>query len=498
MLHLRKYGPFGVLLTLGGVVGLYLFDPTSLLAQSAGVPPKITNIVITQPTSTSTLLTWDTDIVSDSEVNYGLDKNYGIARDPFPDKTHHTLLITDLESSMVYHMRIGSKDSGGNQALTGDYTVITKGVMSKKALEKIPVEDRVFVEHAIESIQKIKSSQGLKAVSEAVSEQAQKVLEKPKILGSVGPPSEIGSDYAIINWTTDQVSGGVVHFARDTEYDPNRENPYTTEAGESTERTEEHKVRVEGLSPGTLYHFNVVSESDLGLSGNSRDGTFVTKAVLPTVSAFRVMKVEADSATLAWRTSIPASGIVEYTDTKTKFVQSAGSPVFASSHNVKIAGLRLGGRYSAIVKAENTVGDKVSSNIIFFTTVRDTAPPTISKVSSDSTLYPSADAKVQTTATWNTDEPSYCQFFYRAGLNPNVEASGLGEEKEPRSAHVQVVVEFLPSTVYQFWIECRDNANNKAQSENFVLFTPDKEKSIIDIILQNFQGTFGWVKNIGK
>ena len=172
--------------------------------------------------------------------------------------------------------------------------------------------------------------------------------------------------------------------------------------------------------------------------------------------------------------------------------------MFATSHNVKIAGLRLGGRYSAIVKAENAVGDKVSSNIIFFTTVRDTAPPVISKVSSDSTLYPSADAKVQTTATWNTDEAAHCQFFYRAGLNPNIEASGLGEEKEPRTEHVQVVVEFLPSTVYQFWIECRDNANNKAQSENFVLFTPDKEKSIIDIILQNFQGTFGWVKNIGK
>jgi hypothetical protein len=31
-----------------------------------------------------------------------------------------------------------------------------------------------------------------------------------------------------------------------------------------------------------------------------------------------------------------------------------------------------------------------------------------------------------------------------------------------------------------------------------VLITPDKQKSIVDVILQNFQGTFGWVNNIGK
>ncbi len=497
MEHFRKYALYLLIVMIASVSGLSLFGPGSLFAQT-GTPPKITAIAITQPTATSTLVTWDTDISADSEVNYALDKNYGIARDPFPDKTHHSVMLNDLEPSMVYHLRIGSKDVLGNQALTGDYVVTTKGTMNKKELDKIPVEDRVYVEHAIESIQKIKSSQGLKAVSEAVTEQAQKVLEKPKILGSVGPPSDIGSDYAVITWTTDQVAGGIVNYARDTEYDPSRENPYTTQAGDSTERTEEHNVRLEGLAPGTQYHFNVVSESDLGLSGQSRDGIFVTKAVLPTVSNFRVMKIEADSATLAWRTTIPASGIVEYTDTKTKFVQSAGSPVFATSHNVKIAGLRLGARYSAIVKAENAVGDKVSSNTLFFTTVRDTAPPVISKVSSDSTLYPSADAKVQTIAAWNTDEPSFCQFFYRAGLNPAIAPSGLGEDKEARTDHVQVVVEFLPSTVYQFWIECRDAANNKSQSENFVLFTPDKEKSIIDIIMENFSGTFGWVKNIGK
>jgi hypothetical protein len=50
--------------------------------------------------------------------------------------------------------------------------------------------------------------------------------------------------------------------------------------------------------------------------------------------------------------------------------------------------------------------------------------------------------------------------------------------------------------VYQFWLECKDESGNAVKSENYVLFTPIQERSIIDIIIENFESTFGWVKNI--
>jgi hypothetical protein len=472
-----------------------------LFAQSSisgdGIPPKLSNIVITNPTPTSTIVSWETDENADSEVNYGLDKNYGIARDPLPDKKKHKVTIPDMEPSMVYHLRLGSADDGGNQALSGDYIVTTKGVMNSKALDKIPVEERVFVERAIASIKQIRSKEGLEAVMEAVQEQAQRIILPPAIIGN-SRIDEVGIDYAIISWRTDQDTGSTVKYARASEYREGEDNPYTTGAGDETEQVKDHKVRLTGLTPGTTYHFRVEAEGELGLKSQSLDNVFTTKAVLPTILSFRTIKVEEDSAVLSWSTSIPAAGTVEYIDTKSKEAKLVGQPTMASAHTLKIAGLRLGARYSAMVKAENSLGEFVKSNIIYFTTIKDIAPPLISKVSNESTLYPSADAKVQTIVSWATDEPSYCQFFYREGLNPLIEPSGSGEEKEPRTNHVQVVVEFQPSTVYQFWVECRDKANNKTKSENFVLFTPNKEKSIIDIILENFQGTFGWVKNIGK
>lgn len=487
------------LLLFGAIAGYVLFGPNALFAQVSGdgTPPKVTNIKIEAQNATSAIVTWETDEDADSEVNYGLNKNYGIARDPFPNKKKHRVLLEDLEPSTVYHLRVGSQDYGGNQALSGDYTLTTKGVLNIKDLEKIPPEERVVVEKAVASIRELKTVEGIKVVAEELGEIAEKIIEPPVIIG-YPRVEEVGSDYAVISWATDQESSSIVRYARENEFRPDTEDPYTTEAGDPGERTREHRVRVEGLVAATPYHFRVQSKTDFDLMGISRDNTFTTKGFLPQVTSFRLAKVQENSAVLTWRTSVPAAGVVEYTDTRTKEVKSAGSPTFASAHSVTISGLRLGTRYSAVVKAENALGERVTSNPVFFTTVRDTAAPLISKVSNESTLYPSAEAKVQTIVSWATDEPSYCEFFYREGLAPNIEPRGLGAEKEPRTAHVQVVVEFLPSTVYQFWVECKDTAGNPTRSENFVLFTPNKEKSIIDIILENFEGTFGWVKNIGK
>lgn len=481
---------------IGGVFGFVLFGPNALFAQS-GTPPKISNISIVQPTPTTTVVTWNTDVESDSEVNYGLNKDYGIVRDAFPDKTKHSITITDLEPSMLYHFRIGSADAVGNQALTGDYVVRTSTVLSKKELDKIPVEERVYVDRAIASIKQVKSAQGLQVVAEAVNEQAKKELIAPAIIG-YPRLDEIGTDHVTISWATDREAGSKINYARETEYREGSDNPYTTQAGDEGERVKEHKVILSGLTPGTVYHFNAESPAEVGLTGISRDTTFTTKALQPTVTNFHIVKAETDSVTLAWNTNIPASGVVEYTNIKTKFAQSAGSPVFATTHIVKISNLQLGASYSAVVKAMNTLGETVTSNKLFFATVKDVSAPLISKVTEESTLYASADVKVQTIVSWQTDEKAYCQFYYRQGLNPNIEPVGLGEEKDPRTDHVEVIVEFLPSTVYQFWVECKDPSGNKGKSENFVLFTPNKEKSIIDIILENFQGTFGWVNNIGK
>ena len=100
-------------------------------------------------------------------------------------------------------------------------------------------------------------------------------------------------------------------------------------------------------------------------------------------------------------------------------------------------------------------------------------------------------------AKWKTDEPAYCTMTYTEGVAGGVEPTVIeADEISYAERHVEVIVDFAPATVYQFWLNCQDEAENTVQSENFVLFTPIQEKSIIDLILENFESTFGWVKNI--
>lgn len=475
------------------LVSLFFVLGEHALAQSANAP-TISNVTVTGITATSAVVAWTTDTPSDSSINYCLTKDYGIQRDPTTG-TQHSIVLNDLDPTTLYHLRVGSQDVSGNQALSGDYTLITKGILMIKSAQVLSPEEQMHVEKAAEEIQQLQTPDAIKIVQEQITQASQK-KSSPPMLMALPQIEEVGEDYAVIGWDTDDDSTSEVDFARETEYDASRPDQYSAQTNDESMSTSHH-VRLNGLVSGTTYHIRAGSKNALGLTGYSRDTSFMTKSAMPTIQSFRVMKTEADSATLGWKTTVPAAGVVEYTDMKTHQVRSAGSPVFASTQAVKIAGLVLGARYRAVVKAENAAGDKVTSDPLYFSTVKDTTPPVISKVDNESTLYPTDDVKVQTIVTWATDEPAYCTFHYRAGLNPTVQPTSFDEEKEPRTAHTEVIVEFQPSTVYQFWMTCRDVSRNSADSDKFVLFTPNKEKSIIDIILENFQGAFGWVKNVG-
>ena len=177
-----------------------------------------------------------------------------------------------------------------------------------------------------------------------------------------------------------------------------------------------------------------------------------------------------------------------------------GDPVYTNKHSVQLTGLTFGTRYKVVVRASNQGGDEVSSKPITFVTVRDVIPPVISKVNNEATLFPSDDVKIQTIITWTTDEPANCQLSYIQGLvrDASNQGSSLPAESNPLTSHTQVVVGFAPASVYKFWMQCHDVAGNPAQSEDYVLITPTKEQNIVDLILANFQGTFGWVNNVGK
>ncbi len=448
---------------------------------------EISAVQISDVKSDSATVTWTTDKNTDATINFGLDQRFGTVRDSAFDKKDHSLTIDSLEPATTYHFRVVSTDVEGNRSTTAGYVFTTKDDQKK-------IKDRI-----IKDIKKITDPESIIEINEQVKETAGDILKPPTILGL--PRVTVDQTTATIVWTTDRESSSMVYLSPDSDYNGSS-NDYTIAQGDPNESVTRHVVEVIGLDPSTLYHFKVVSDDSTGLAGESEDDTFKTKSILPSIRNVKVNRIQEKSAVISWDTGgVLARGIVEYTNTRTKVTKVAGSSVFAATQNVQLADLEFGTRYSAIIRTTNQDGDNSESTPFQFITIRDVLAPAISKVTNESTLFPGEDVKIQTIIGWETDEPATCQVFYSQGLattDGGDGSSSMPKETDPVTSHTQVIVGFTPATVYQFWIICNDEGSNEARSEDFVLITPIKEKSIIDIILQNFQGTFGWVNNIGK
>jgi len=88
--------------------------------------PFINAIYISEITSTSANISWTTDENSDAQVEYGKTTAYGetSARDSTMKRDHERRL-RGLTPGSTYHIRIRSKDSANNEAITPNQTFVT-------------------------------------------------------------------------------------------------------------------------------------------------------------------------------------------------------------------------------------------------------------------------------------------------------------------------------------------------------------------------------------
>ncbi len=512
--HMKR-GFISVLITLFSLA--YYSEMSPFVYGADFDPPEISDVQITGIDENSITVTWTTDEDADSLINYGLQEDYGIVHIPTVERTEHSVTLDRLETGRTYFFRVVSSDANGNQGISANYKVLTDGTPSAGSEsgegEGTQTETETTVQTETDSQTESKSQTDAKTAEEVIEqikqittpEQLEKIINETvetvegitKDLTIVGPPTVIAeTTSAIVKWTTDRESSSEVVFSPTDSYS---EGQYQYSQSSLAGNTTDHEVQLIGLEPYTEYHFKVRSKDTFGITGESRDFTFRTKASLPDIRNLRIVKVEENSATLAWDTTVPAKALIEFQDLSTGAQNSVGRPTLATTNQMQLSDLTLGTRYVAFVLAENAGGDRVKSNPITFITVKDDAAPLISNVTNESTIFPGGESRIQTIIEWDTDEPSYCTMSYREGITGGVDPTVIESESiSYTEEHVEVIVEFAPATVYQFWLTCEDESKNAVNSENYVLFTPIQEKNIIDIILENFESTFGWVKNVSN
>lgn len=103
-----------------GALALLTIVLPALASAAAPVNYQITS----NPFQTTATITWATDALSSSLVNYGTSGSYGSASSSAILTTSHSITLTGLTASTTYHFQVGSTDSDG-QTLSSDQTFNT-------------------------------------------------------------------------------------------------------------------------------------------------------------------------------------------------------------------------------------------------------------------------------------------------------------------------------------------------------------------------------------
>lgn len=185
--------------------------------------PTITRTVTVGPTSAT--IDWTTNEPARGQVNYGLTSSY-TASTTFEASatTTHSVTLTGLTPSTTYHYEVTAQDVAGNANTTGDLAFTTSAAVAAPVISSVAA-------------------------------------------------SGVGTSTATVTWTTDVAATGQVFFGTTTAYGSST----TLNAVASTS----HSATISGLTPSTLYHFNVAS-TNAGGTSTSSDMTFTTSSTTAT------------------------------------------------------------------------------------------------------------------------------------------------------------------------------------------------------------------------
>lgn len=104
-----------------------------LVIYSLNYIPPVISLVNATPADTTAAITWTTDELSSSAVEYGLTSLYGSSTtetDLSPRVTSHSVLLSNLTPCTSYHYRVLSRDDGLNLATSTSQTFTTTGCVS--------------------------------------------------------------------------------------------------------------------------------------------------------------------------------------------------------------------------------------------------------------------------------------------------------------------------------------------------------------------------------
>lgn len=255
--------------------------------------------------------------------------------------------------------------------------------------------------------------------------------------------------------------------------------------------------KLENLSPGSNYQAR--------MKGLVSDGTefYVTLSFttppFPTISNVRFDYIPEAKATIrvTWTTNVETDSAVTYTSPDGVSNEESSSKM-TKDHAIAITGLLDDTEYTITVSGRDQYGNRAVSDSQRYTTPLDTRPPKILDLEVEyRTVGTGREAKAQIIISWKTDEPATSQVAYGEGMTPTFTLQSTRDESLVTD-HLVILRDLKTAQIYHLRAVSEDRGENTTNSETRIIVTPKAQESVLDIILEIFKDSFGWLIDMFK
>ena len=493
---------------------------------------KATSVSVSTTVS-SAIVTWKTNVSSDSFVRFGTKNvNSNVTGNDTSVKTHR-IILRKLSPGTKYKFRVKSRDAHDNIAIkansgssfttkpfrissvktrtsTNSATVTwttnarsTSSVEYRSATDKVSqlsgdarlttrhsvviknLEDDTAYSYRIKSRDKEDNIAESKMLSFKTNSLEREYDVNPKV--SDLDEMELSATSAKIAWTTAGSTSSWVDYGTS--------RSLSKSAGNDT-MTVDHIVELTNLTPGMLYYYRVRGQDAAGNKYQSSVLTF-TALVEPKITEEAKVKPSNDSAVITWKTNTDTDSIVEYGLTD-KYGDSSGSGALAKEHEVKVEGLAQNTTYHFRIGGVDKYSVKVMSEDSTFKTSKDTIGPKIDDIRSETLRSRDAEGKekISVIVNFTTNEEATSYVEYAEGITMATYNKKTRLNNTLNLSHSALIEGLKPATTYHYRIVTKDRYGNTTKSMDKTILTPKESETVLQKIIKILEETFGWVSNL--
>jgi hypothetical protein len=380
-------------------------------------------------------LTWSTNRVCSSFVEYGTSSAFGKTNGQVDSVTSHVVALTGLEAATKYYYRVKFIDPDGN--------IGTSDVLS-------------FTTNDPPTISEVTTT-------------------------------EIGLNSANISWTTNMSGTCTLKYGKGS---------FTSTVEESAGGTS-HIQKIDSLESATAYSYQIdCLDADLN-SFSSDQYTFITleQSLVSEMTVQNVMDVNIPTIRVNYKTNHNSTTLVKFKGSNESSYHNYLTAEQTMEHEALIEGLDPAVEYEIIATGVDENGLEALSQNQKVTTLTDSRPPVITTNRAvGKVVGRGKDARANLYVKIETDELSVVKVMFGKGIVlSNFEQSTA---EDPSNTYHMITIPVEPGQVYSYVVSAKDPASNETVSKPATVVIENAKENATEIVVTTFGNKFGWISKL--